>query len=235
MEAVEYRDIPGHPGYRVGSDGSVWSCLKGQGRRPAILGERWHRLRSGRHRSGHLMASLRGKSFFVHRLVLTAFVGPCPDGMQCCHNDGNPANNVLSNLRWDTPKANSADAARHGVTPRGSKHWKSRLTEEAVAEIRRAPASVPSGEIAQRFGVSSSAVQRVRSGRLWRHAGGESPHPSRGPGVKNHQSKLNDDSVRAIRLEYAAGATLKQLGAKYGVSFALVGMIVRRKAWRHVA
>jgi DNA-binding transcriptional regulator LsrR (DeoR family) len=53
--------------------------------------------------------------------------------------------------------------------------------------------------------------------------------------VKNHQSKLNDDSVRAIRIEYAAGGTLKQIGARYGVSFALVGMIVRRKAWRHVA
>jgi hypothetical protein len=23
---VEYRDVPGFPGYRVGTDGSVWSC-----------------------------------------------------------------------------------------------------------------------------------------------------------------------------------------------------------------
>ncbi len=51
----------------------------------------------------------------VHRIVLEAFVGPCPAGMEGCHNDRNPANNVVSNLRWDTPSNNQLDRRRHGT------------------------------------------------------------------------------------------------------------------------
>lgn len=51
----------------------------------------------------------------VHALVLTAFVGPCPPGQECCHRDGDPSNNALSNLRWDTRNENHRDAVRHGT------------------------------------------------------------------------------------------------------------------------
>lgn len=50
----------------------------------------------------------------VHRLVLEAFVGPCPDGMECCHNNGDSADNRLENLRWDTSSANKLDNVRNG-------------------------------------------------------------------------------------------------------------------------
>lgn len=50
----------------------------------------------------------------IHQLVLTAFVGPCPLGMECCHGDGDRANNRLTNLRWDTRSANQQDTLRHG-------------------------------------------------------------------------------------------------------------------------
>lgn len=53
--------------------------------------------------------------FFVHVLVATTFIGPCPDGMECCHNDGNGLNNWYGNLRWDTRSSNNYDRAKHGV------------------------------------------------------------------------------------------------------------------------
>jgi len=58
-----------------------------------------------------------GKSFIhkVHRLVLLTFVGPCPPGMQACHNNGNPFDNYPSNLRWDTISANQFDSIKHGT------------------------------------------------------------------------------------------------------------------------
>ena len=37
------------------------------------------------------------KQYFVHKLVLDAFVGTKPDGYQACHNDGNRTNNCLNN------------------------------------------------------------------------------------------------------------------------------------------
>ena len=51
---------------------------------------------------------------FVHQLVLLAFVGPMPEGQLTRHLDGNPQNNVLSNLRYGTALENSQDAVRHG-------------------------------------------------------------------------------------------------------------------------
>lgn len=51
----------------------------------------------------------------VHILVLEAFVGRRPDGMQACHNDGNQGNNCIENLRWDTVSANTYDKIRHGT------------------------------------------------------------------------------------------------------------------------
>lgn len=56
----------------------------------------------------------RRQSRSVHTLVLEAFVGPCPDGLEACHWDGDNTNNHLTNLRWDTHIANMADMTRHG-------------------------------------------------------------------------------------------------------------------------
>src|SRR5215469_11602400 len=95
---IEYRDIPGYPGYRVGSDGSVWSQRNFHGG----VGGPWRLLRPRPNASEHLRVTLSTPTVtrdrFVHILVLEAFVGPCPSGMECCHGDGNPKNNNLSNL-----------------------------------------------------------------------------------------------------------------------------------------
>lgn len=65
------------------------------------------------------MVSLRQdgiQSFrLVHQLVLEAFIGPRPAGMMACHNDGNPANNRVENLRWDTQSSNIFDAIGQGT------------------------------------------------------------------------------------------------------------------------
>lgn len=58
-------------------------------------------------------------SYSVHRLVLEAFAGPCPDGMEACHWDGNSKNNRIDNLRWDTRKNNHIDKQRHGTNNAG--------------------------------------------------------------------------------------------------------------------
>lgn len=52
---------------------------------------------------------------YVHRVVLAAFVGPCPEGSETCHNDGDGTNNSLSNLRWDDHSSNMYDRVKHGT------------------------------------------------------------------------------------------------------------------------
>lgn len=42
----------------------------------------------------------------AHHAVLLAWVGPCPEGYQCDHINGNAADNRLENLEWITPAEN---------------------------------------------------------------------------------------------------------------------------------
>jgi HNH endonuclease len=52
---------------------------------------------------------------YIHAEVLMAFVGPRPEGLDACHNDGHPQNNHVTNLRWDTRLANNRDILKHGT------------------------------------------------------------------------------------------------------------------------
>lgn len=58
---------------------------------------------------------------FVHQLVLEAFVGPMPDGMEAAHEDGDPTNNYLSNLSYKDKSGNMLDSVRHGTHRNSSK------------------------------------------------------------------------------------------------------------------
>lgn len=61
------------------------------------------------------------KQVTVHRAVLAAFIGPCPEGQEVRHLDGNPANNRLDNLAYGTKGENNLDAVRHGTHYNASK------------------------------------------------------------------------------------------------------------------
>lgn len=61
------------------------------------------------------------RQYRAHRLVMAAFVGPCPEGMEVCHNNGDPADNRLVNLRYGTSKDNSFDMKLHGTVYQESK------------------------------------------------------------------------------------------------------------------
>lgn len=76
--------------------------------------------------SGCQRISLRrdGRNYMrsVHVLVAEAFIGPRPTPLHdCCHDDGNPCNNRLDNVRWDTKSANKQDQIRHGRLPQLNK------------------------------------------------------------------------------------------------------------------
>jgi hypothetical protein len=51
----------------------------------------------------------------VHRLVLLAFVGPCPEGEEVRHLNGDLLNNALTNLAYGTKSENQQDSIEHGT------------------------------------------------------------------------------------------------------------------------
>ncbi len=93
---------------------------------------------------------------FLAHYVLETYVGPRPEGMWACHNDGDKNNNSLSNLRWDTRSNNERDKLKHG---------KLQLTAEQVREVRSSTERV--GVIAKRLGVGTSIISRIRSGECY--------------------------------------------------------------------
>ena len=73
----------------------------------------------GEKKSGHMKISLwkggKEKTLHVHSMVLEAFVGPRPEGLVACHENGNPGDNRVENLRWDTHSSNAYDKRKHGT------------------------------------------------------------------------------------------------------------------------
>lgn len=172
---VEYRDVPGFPGYKVGNDGSVWTTRRiktWRQMKPAVSGTRG---------GGYLAVgfSREGKQLlrYVHRIVLEVFVGPCPEGMEGCHKDGNRRNNSHSNLRWDTHAENIKDAIKHGRFLHGENQPNSRHSDETVREVRRlAEAGVRGKEISRRLKIPSQTVygyllgqRRTKPSEAWAH------------------------------------------------------------------
>ena len=105
------------------------------------------------------------KMLRIHTVVLSAFVGPKPEGMEGCHYDGNCQNNRLGNLRWDTPKGNHADKGRHGTTNRGERCGNAKLSKEQVAAIRED--NRLQREIAADYGIRQNTVSRIKSKVRW--------------------------------------------------------------------
>lgn len=105
------RTVPDWPGYTVTTDGVVRGPQRELKASPMKSGHRRICLRQGRTGA----PGSRQRWVFVHVLVLEVFVGPCPSGMEGCHANGDPSDNRLVNLRWDTHSANMRDAMRHGT------------------------------------------------------------------------------------------------------------------------
>jgi hypothetical protein len=97
-------------------------------------------------------------------MVAEAFMGSIPEGMVVCHNDGDPSNNHLDNLRVDTQAANLADRWEHG-THRGGP-----LAEHAADIRRRVAAGESQRSLAREFEVSKTAIWLIVHGKNYKHA-----------------------------------------------------------------
>jgi len=171
---VEYRIIKDFPAYRVGSDGSTWSRFvrkKGFGKKHQI-GSKWKRLKAKPGSHGYPVVCLSpGRQWFcVHVLVLNAFRGPCPEGMESRHfPDRSRTNCNLANLSWAPPKINQRDRWIHGTDNRGENHYAAKLTAKDVKSIRSDCESgiATRAELARHFGIGPSAISRIVSRKAW--------------------------------------------------------------------
>jgi len=160
-----------HPGYKASSYGRVRGPKDGRIRGPN------RERKTNPNNNGYQMITICRRPWLLHRLMLTVFVGPPPEGYQGCHNDGDKTHNHLENLRWDTRQGNYSDSVRHGTAKApwfagmhhnvGEKHGLAIVTADLVREIRLS--NERAVDIAARLGLSKSHVSRIRGGRIWPH------------------------------------------------------------------
>jgi len=155
---LKWLPIPGFSKYRACSDGSIWSKRQ-------LKPDR--RITDGRKRY-----TLTGDDGVVRRrygsyFILISFVGPCPDGMEACHNDGDCTNDSASNLRWDTHSANLLNRQRHGMNVKGEMINTAKLCADNVREIRRI--GMPLKQHARKYGVSEQLISLIIRRKVWKH------------------------------------------------------------------
>lgn len=139
---------------RVVPNGNHSKFLRGK-----VLAQAVNPARGG-YRSVTLYIDGRGHNRNPHRLVLEAFVGPRPIGMQACHRDGDPTNNRLDNLRWDSVSENNRDQVRHGTHPEARKthcRYGHPLVHPNLVKGSKKP-----GRICRACGWSRSTIQHAK-------------------------------------------------------------------------
>ncbi len=185
VSGIEFRHVPGHLGYTAGSDGKIWCCRPWSGVGTHL---QWRPLRGSLCKtmgfrlavavSGAVLGVRGQRTIPVSTLICIAFHGPRPDGKEVCHGDGNPVNDIPSNLRWGTRSENIQDAVKHGTIHRftieerlrGERCWNAKLTDAEVEMIIYLRRYLTGKDIAKLYNVSRSLVSLIHNNKRRYHA-----------------------------------------------------------------
>ena len=214
MTDEQWKPIPGFEGYEVSDRGRVRSYLTRAGGSWHVGAKPRRILRPGKKPYGYPYVNLSRDGIShvlnVHQLVMEAFVGPRPDDMEVCHINGNPEDNRLENLRYDTHSANMQDAGLHGSYA---------VDPEIVLAMRRDRASGMSVKnIAKKYGLRYWATVNICNHSTYRIVGGPRA-------AKPYFMTLDYDDVRAIKRMIAKGMKQRAIAECFDVDESLISHI----------
>ena len=153
-----FKPIPEYPGYEASNLGRIRSQHRASKPNHILSHELQHR---GYHRVTLRVGNKTVKRR-VHRLVLMAHVGPCPEGYECSHLDGCRLNNRLDNLKWVSQLENDREKEKHGTSNR-------KVTAEQVLEIRERAKTENCNRIAKDYPISQKTVSDIVQRKHWKH------------------------------------------------------------------
>jgi hypothetical protein len=162
MAKERWKDIPGYKGlYRVSDQGRIKSLIRPYCPEEKILK---NRLSGSGYDCIHLCKHSIRKQYYIHTLVLSVFVGPCPEGLECRHINLNKRNNFLNNLIWGRHGTKHTDDIRGVKRPQ-------KLTAKKVIEIRKLYKTEEwtMKKLAIKFGISFQTIFNVIHKKNWRH------------------------------------------------------------------
>ena len=165
MQSEEWRIIPGFEDYEASSQGRI-RRIEATCRGPA-----GNILKPTLRDDGYLRIGLRVKGKTkqkdVHQLVMLAFQGPPPPGMEVLHSTPNRVDCRLSNLSYGTHAQNGLDMVRHGTVAvhKGEAHGMARLTDDDVRTIRTSKETLK--VLMERYGIKSmSYMSNLKNGKF---------------------------------------------------------------------
>lgn len=123
--------------------------------------------------TGYGRSSYLGATINAHRVAWMLTYGTIPDGQHVLHRCDNPPCCNPDHLFIGTHQDNMADRTAKFSGKRGEDHFRAKLTELDVLEIRKLykpkTAGVGYRSLAKRFGVSGMNIRNILSGKIWRH------------------------------------------------------------------
>ena len=120
-------------------------------------------------KNGYARIKIGSRCALAHRTVWEELHGKLPSisvkvrhscDIRCCVN---PDHLSIGSQRDNVHDAINRGRASH---PAGESHWKAKLTEKVVEEIRNSPLS--GSEWARRLKMDQSTINDIKSGRGWR-------------------------------------------------------------------
>lgn len=119
---------------------------------------------------GYGQIRVNGAQLGAHRVSYEVFYGPLQERLCVLHSCDNPACVNPSHLSLGTNKENSQDMISKKRQCYGDRNARSVLRSDQVSEIRNLLESkTPVKQIADKFSVSKSCVEKIRTGRTWKY------------------------------------------------------------------
>lgn len=136
--------------------------------------------------SGYGRFTIKGSKYLSHRVYFTIINGPIPKGMDVLHRCDNPGRCNPNHLFLGTHQENMRDMENKGRSRhpsgdkspsrvhkdrlrRGENHWKAKLTEKNVVEIRATfkRGGISKSDLSRKFKVSHACIRAIISCRIW--------------------------------------------------------------------
>ena len=172
--ALEIRPIPDFPGYYAREDGVILSTRvygphAGFAYKPlSEARELTQKAKTGGYLYVYMSANGSEYTLRVQRLILMAFKGLPPTGVEARHLNSDRTDNRICNLAWGTKRTNMRDRDNVGKTVRGEKHHRAKVTESQVIEIRqRAITGEKQRVLAATYGLTQTAIWHIIHRKSW--------------------------------------------------------------------
>ena len=168
----DWKVIPGFTKYKVSNWGEVKTKIR-RGNHSKKTSANYRLLSVARDKSGRGSVGIysdstqRSTTKRVSHLVLSAFVGPRPEGMHVAHLNGDASDDRLCNLEYCTPKENNAHKKLHGTNGEGEKNANCKYPSWKIQEIKfLASKHIPFGKIADLFDMDQKYISDVVSRKV---------------------------------------------------------------------